>query len=131
MPLLRDDSRWPMVVDTSSGHLSDEDIRRYNATRAERLARRERHFQVMDGRSGVRITPRHREMITAFDIQNREAQQRYLAGVALVTSSPALRIFLMAFYRLTRSAYPRRACRSLDEAVAWGRNVLGGSFPTR
>jgi hypothetical protein len=76
MPLLRDDSRWPLVVDTSSGHLSDEDIRRYNAVRAERLARGERHFQVMDGRSGMRMTPRHRAMITAFVRRNREAQQR-------------------------------------------------------
>ena len=127
MSLLRDDSRWPMVVDTSSGHVADEDVRRYNDARAERLARTERHVQVMDGRSGMRMTPRHRRMITAFDRQNRDAQQRYLAGVALVTTSPALRIVLTAIYRLTRSVCPRKACRSLDEAAAWARCLLGDS----
>jgi|WetSurMetagenome_2_1015567.scaffolds.fasta_scaffold163363_2 hypothetical protein len=124
MPLLLDDSRWPLVVDTSSGQLSDEDIRRYNAARAERLARGERHFQVMDGRGGMRMAPRHREMIAAFDRQNREARQRYVAGVALVTASAALRLILTALYRLTRSVYPRRAFKTPDEAAAWGRDVL-------
>lgn len=127
MPLLRDDSRWPVVVDTCSGQLTDDDIRRYNAARAERLARGERHVQVMDGHSGERMTPRHRGMITAFDRQNREARQRYLAGVALVTTSSALRIVLTAIYGLTRSVCPRKACRSVDEAAAWGRGVLSDS----
>jgi hypothetical protein len=129
MSLLRDDSRWPMVVDTSTGHLADEDVRRYNDARAERLARAERHVQVMDGRSGRRMMPRHRRMIAAFDRQNRDAQQSYLAGVALVTTSPVLRIVLTAIYRLTPSVCPRKACRSLDEAAAWAQGVLGDSSP--
>jgi len=118
-----------MVVDTSSGQLTDEDIRRYNDARAERLARAERHVQVMDGRSGMRMTRRHRRMIAAFDRQNRDARQRYLAGVALVTASFPLRIVLTAIYRLTPSVCPRKACRSVDEAAAWARGLLGDSPP--
>ena len=131
MPLLRDDSGWPIVVDTSSEQLADEDVRRYNDARAERLARAERHVQVMDGRNGVRMTPRHRRMLAAFDRRNRDARKRYLAGVALVTASPALRIALTAVYRLTPSVCPRKACGSLDEATAWARGLLGDSHPRR
>ncbi len=43
MPLLQDDSQWPIIVDAITGEPSDEDIATYNARRAERLARAERH----------------------------------------------------------------------------------------
>ncbi len=127
MPLLRDDSRWPVVLDTSLGQLADEDLQRYNAARAERLARAERHVQVVDGRGGVRMTSRHRKMIDDFDEQNRDAQQRYLAGVAMVMTSPLLRGLLTAIYRLRPSVCPRRACRSLDEATSWAGRLLRDS----
>ena len=127
MSLLRDDSRWPVVVDAPRGQLTDNDLRHYNETRGERLARAERHVQVMDGRSGVRMSSRHRGMIVAFDRQNREAQRRYLAGVALVTTSPALRVLLTAIYRLTPSVCPRKAFKNLDEATFWARGLLGDS----
>jgi hypothetical protein len=122
--LIQDDSQWPVVVDAVIGELSDEDLRSYNARRAERLSRAERHVQVMDGRSGVRMSPRHRKMIAEFDTQNREAQRRHLAGVALVTESVVLRAVLRAIYRLTPSACPRKPCQSLDAARTWARSVL-------
>jgi hypothetical protein len=124
MPLLRDDSQWPVVVDTSLGQLADDDLRRYNEARAERLARAERHVQVMDGRGGVRMTPRHRKMIGDFDRRHRDAQRRYLAGVAMVTTSPLLLLLLTAIYRLTPAVYPRKACRSFDEAASWAGSLL-------
>lgn len=127
MPLLRDDSRWPVVVDTSLGQLVDEDLQRYNDVRAERLARAERHVQLMDGSGGARMTPRHRKMIGDFDRQNRDAQRRYLAGVAMVTASPMLRVLLTAIYQVTPSAYPRKAFRSLDEAASWAGSLLRDS----
>jgi broad specificity phosphatase PhoE len=124
VPLVQDDSRWPVVVDAVTGQPSDEDIRSYNARRAERLSRAERHVQVMDGRSGMRLSPRHRRMIAEFDARNREAQRRSLAGVALVTQSVALRALLRAIYRLTPSVRPRRPCGSLDQATTWARGLL-------
>jgi hypothetical protein len=126
MPLARDDSRWPLVLDAFSGQPTDEDIRSYNEGRAERLARAERHVQVMDGRRGTRMSPRHRQMIAAFDEANREAQRRYLAGVALVTASPTLRVILSFIYRTTPSVCPRKPCRSIEEADSWARVVLQG-----
>jgi hypothetical protein len=124
VPLLQDDSHWPVVIDAVIGEPSDEDIRRYNARRAERLARAERHVQLIDARSGMRMSPRHRKMIAEFDMQNREAQRRYLAGVALVVTSVVLRAVLRAIYRVTPSVCPRRPCRSLDEATSWARALL-------
>ena len=124
MPLVQDDSQWPVVVDAVIGELSDEDLRSYNARRAERLSRAERHVQVMDGSSGVRMSPRHRKMIAEFDTRNRDAQRRYLAGVALVTPSVVLRAVLRAIFQLTASACPRRPCKSLDAAKTWARSVL-------
>ena len=124
MPLLQDDSQWPIVVDAVVGEPGDEDIGSYNARRAERLARAERHVQVIDGRSGVRMLPRHRRMIAEFDARNREAQRRYLAGVALVASSGLLRAVLKVIYRVRPSVFPRRPCGSLDEAASWARALL-------
>jgi hypothetical protein len=124
MPLIRDDSQWPVVVDVIAGEPTDEDVRSYNARRAERLSRAERHVQVMDGRNGIRMSPRHRRMIAEFDAQNRDAQRRYLAGVALVTTSTVLRAVLSIIYRVTPSVWPRKPCRSLDEATSWARGVL-------
>ena len=124
MPLVQDDSQWPVVVDALIGEPSDEDLRSYNARRAERLSRAERHVQVMDGSSGVRMSPRHRTMIAEFDTQNRDAQRRYLAGVVLVTKSFVLRAALRAIYQLTPSACPRKPCKSLDAAKRWARSVL-------
>ena len=127
MPLPWDDSQWPLVVDTFSQHPTDEDIQDYNARRAERLARAERHVQVIDGRSGVRMSPRHRGMIAAFDDLNGESQRRYLAGVAVVTTSAVLRIVLRGIYRLTPSVCPRRPCGSLAEAASWAQCLLRDS----
>jgi broad specificity phosphatase PhoE len=124
VPLVQDDSQWPVVVDAMIGPPSDEDIRSYNARRAERLSRAERHVQVMDGRSGMRLSSRHRRMIAEFDAQNRGAQRRYLAGVALVTQSVALRALLRAIYRVTPSVCPRRPWGSLDQATSWARGLL-------
>jgi hypothetical protein len=126
VPLVQDDSQWPIVVDAVIGEPSDEDVRSYNARRAERLSRAERHVQVMDGRSGMRMSPVHRRMIAEFDTLNRDAQRRYLAGVALVTTSCVLRTVLRAIYRLTPSVCPRRPCNSLDDARSWARSVLQG-----
>jgi hypothetical protein len=83
MPLVGDDSLWPVVVETVSGKPTDEDIRGFNARRAERLSRAEQHVQVMDVCSGMRMSSRHRRMIAEFDTQHRKEQERYLAGVAL------------------------------------------------
>jgi broad specificity phosphatase PhoE len=124
MPLFRDDSRWPIVVDGPSAPLTDSDVQRYNEARAERLARAERHVQVMDGRNGVRISQNHRRAIATFDLENRDAQRRYLAGVALVARSAALRLLLTAIYRLTPSVCPRKACASLEEATSWAQSIL-------
>ena len=124
MPLLQDDSQWPIVVDTVIGEATNEDIAVYNAHRADRLARAERHVQVIDGRSGARMSTRHRRMIADFDAANCDAERRYLAGVALVASPAVLRTILRAVYRITPSVFPRRACRSLDEATSWARSLL-------
>ena len=124
MPLIQDDSHWPVVVDAMIGEPSDDDVRSYNARRAERLSRAERHVQVMDGRSGVRMSLRHRTMISEFDTQHRDAQRRYLAGVALVTTSIVLRAVLRAIYRVTPSVCPRQPCSSLDHAKSWARSML-------
>jgi broad specificity phosphatase PhoE len=124
MPLFQNDSQWPIVVDAIVGEPTDEDIGTYNARRAERLTRAERHVQVIDGRGGVRMSTRHRRMIADFDAKNREAQRRYLAGVALVASSAVLRVILQVIYRVTPSVFPRRPCRSLDEATSWARGLL-------
>jgi hypothetical protein len=124
MSLLRDDSAWPVVVDTCVAPLSDADVRRYNETRAERLARAERHVQVMDGRHGPRMSPGHRAMIAAFDAEHLHDRERYLAGVALVTTSLALRMLLAVIYRMTPSVCPRKPCGSLEEATAWARGLL-------
>ncbi len=110
--------------DAITGEPSDDDIGTYNARRAERLARAERHVQVIDGRRGARMSTRHRRMIAEFDAKNREAQRRYLAGVALVASSAILRAILKGIYRVTPSAFPRRPCQSLDEATSWARGLL-------
>jgi len=124
MPLVRDDSRWPVVVDTPSEPLSDDDLRAYNEGRGERLRRAEHHVQVMDGRNRIHMSPRHRRMIATFDLQNRDAQRRYLRGVAVVTTSAPLRILLTALYQLTPSVCPRKACRTLEAASAWARRRL-------
>jgi hypothetical protein len=124
MPLIGDDSLWPVVVETSSGEVTDDDIRGYNARRAERLSRGERHAQVMDGRNGMRLSRSHRRMIAEFDSQHRKEQRRYLAGIALVTTSARLRAILTAIYWLTPAVCPRRPCGSLDEATSWARVML-------
>lgn len=129
MTLSQDDSQWPIVVDTMIGAPTDDEIREYNARRAERLARAERHAQVIDGRAGVRMSPRHRLMIASFDEGNREAQRTYVAGVGLVVSPAALRVLLNAIYRVTSSAFPRRSCRSIEEATSWARDLLRNSPP--
>jgi broad specificity phosphatase PhoE len=129
MTLSQDDSQWPIVVDAVIGEPTDDEIRGYNARRAERLARAERHAQVIDGRAGVRMSTRHRRMMAEFDEQNREAQRRYVAGVALVVSSGVLRVLLRAIYQATPSAFPRKACRSIEEATSWARSLLESSPP--
>ena len=127
MSLSWDDSQWPLVVDVFSQQPTDDDIRDYNARRAERLARAERHAQLIDGRAGVRMSRRHRRIIAAFDAQNRKSQKRYLAGVALVTTSPVLRIVLQTIYRLTPSVCPRKPCESVAEANSWAQGLLRDS----
>jgi hypothetical protein len=122
--ILQDDSQWPIVIDTVVGELSDEDIRCYNVRRAERLSRAERHAQIIDGRARVRMSARHRKMIADFDAKNRDARQRHLAAVALVTESIGLRGVLAVIYRVTPSVCPRKPFGTPEQAQSWARGCL-------
>jgi hypothetical protein len=127
MPIAGNDSLWPVVLETTSGQLTDEDIQRYNERRAERLLRSEKHVQIMEAGQAMRMSSCHRKMIADFDAKHREEQRRYLAGIALVTTSVLLRAVLKAVYRLTPAVCPRRPCGSVEAATSWAHSLLGTS----
>jgi hypothetical protein len=124
LPIVGNDSLWPVVVETTSGQLTDEDVQRYNARRAQRLLRAEKHVQILEAVQAMRMSSRHRKTIADFDARHREEQRRYLAGVALVTSSALLRLVLAAIYRLTPAVCPRKPCGSVAEATSWAHGLL-------
>ena len=113
-----------MVVETTSGQLTDEDVQRYNARRAARLLRAEKHVQILEAVQAMRMSSCHRKMIADFDTKHREEQRRYLAGLALVTTSALLRAVLVAIYRLTPAICPRKPCGSVEEATSWAHSLL-------
>ena len=127
MPFVGNDSQWPVVVDEFSGIPTLEDVELYNVRRLERLACGEPHVQVVHSRSGVRMPDGCRELIADFDVTHREEQRRFVAGVALVVSSPVLRFMLALLYRLKPAVYPRKPCATIDEARRWACTVLTGT----
>jgi hypothetical protein len=124
MPLQQDDSAWPLVIDTSSGAATDDDIERYVAAHDRYLARRELYAAVLDARGADQMSAAHRRRVAQWLTEHREELRRYHVALAFVSSSALIRGVLTAIYWLHPPPYPYKMFASLDEAKTWAREMI-------
>lgn len=117
--LTTDESRWPIVVHTTIGIPSEEDVDAFMRRADAILARRARHAVVFDNSQAGRVPAYMRQKTFEWLGKNRGELERYCVGSALVVRSAALR-FLMATVMLVSShGVEQEAFASLDPALAW------------
>ncbi|MCA9608982.1 MAG: hypothetical protein KC619_25450 [Myxococcales bacterium] len=124
MTYVADDEAWPLCVDTMSGHATDAEVERYNARRAQRLAREGPHVQIVDARGAERMNADQRRRIADFNRDHRDAQAAWVAGVAFISDSTVIRGVLQAIYWLHPPPYPTAVFDELDAAMRWARARL-------
>ncbi len=119
MPYSANDDQWPVCVDRMSGQGTDADIRAYNEQRETRLAREQLHVQVIDATRGATLNGDLRRTIADFNAKNSAAQQRWVAGLALIGDSAIVRGILHAIYWVEPPPYPYAIFAERGEALAW------------
>ena len=117
------DKHWPAVVTTvPSGDIADEDMHQANRDFLEIIkARRAEYVTVTDLRSGGRVTPKQRAIITNFMADHDYILGRYCVGAAMIFDSAVMRGMLTAILWLRTPEYPTKVFATSEEAIEWGR----------
>jgi len=117
MPYAVDDSRWPLV--TARAIAYDPQTLEACYRKIEELLARKRPFVVLFDLRGATSSSERRRRLQEFGERYAVEIERYLAGVALVASSPIERGFITAGLWLRSPTYPMRVFSTAIEGEAW------------
>ncbi|MCC6875996.1 MAG: hypothetical protein IT378_16935 [Sandaracinaceae bacterium] len=115
---------WPIVVHTTVGIPSEQDVRAFVERADALLLRRERHVVVFDNSQAGRVPSYLRDASTEWLARNRDALERHCAGSALVLRSPALRFVMSTVLLVSSHAVIKEVFGTREEAMAWARRTL-------
>jgi hypothetical protein len=131
MPYRFDDSRWPVVICEMVGVSTDAEIDEFIRTVAQALSRRVPHYVIIDARRGESMSSKHRRQIADWVTRNQPELRAHRVGLALVAESALIRGALTAIYWLHAPPYPTKVFARIEEAEAWGHELLEQAAPAR
>jgi hypothetical protein len=115
-----DESQWPrVVVKWPAEVLSDEEFRRVVLQISELTARRQLYAVIHDARVAVRATPVQRSFAAEEQKRTAELSRKWLAGAAIVVSSPLTAGVVTAINWISPPPYPQKVFSSMAEAEKW------------
>lgn len=117
-------TRWPIVVHTTEGDLTDADVEAYIREADAVLARQERHVTVLDSTRMGKVSAYVRKRTVQWQRDHRRELAQYCAGTVFVISSPWLRFMAMTVLMVTNLPTPVRVCDTLEEGLAWAEERL-------
>lgn len=119
-----DESCWPIVVHTTIGIPSEQDVIAFMERADEILARGQRHAVIFDNSKGGKIPSYLRERSVAYVKRNKEALERLCIAKALVIRSAALRFLMTTLMLVTSHGVREEVFGTLDEAMEFCRREL-------
>lgn len=133
MPVHLDLSRFPIVIASLQGTVTDEELTKHLADVVARVLSRREAFVMINDATGLVGVPsaKTRRIIGEWTLRNDEDLVRYGRGAVLVTESPILRGMLTAIQWIAPSRVERIARGTLLEAENWARERLRDRIPRR
>lgn len=119
-----DESRFPLVVVSFRGVVSDEKFDAYLASMTRRLRRQERYATLIDATQAGQIPALQRKKQAEWQRDHTELLRAYTVGTAFVLGSPIIRGFLTAILWLQPLPSPHHVATTLDEAERWATEQL-------
>ncbi len=121
MPVLLDDSRFPLARFTWNEEPTVEDAAGFAADLGRLFARKTPLAIVHDMRGGKQPGIKAINAFADVAKANVENDRRYIAGFAFVVQSAVLRVGLKGFFALAPLAAPSFVTASMEEAETWAR----------
>src|SRR5512138_3237773 len=124
MPVLVDDTSWPLVAIKFPSSLNDEEMTVYIGELKRLRERREAYAFVIDTSGSALPTARQRKLQADSIAEGNPLARRYLRGIAFIVDSPIRRGILTAIFWLTKPDWRYQIFYDSGEAVTWARAVL-------
>ncbi|HEY8431225.1 MAG TPA: hypothetical protein VIL20_22755 [Sandaracinaceae bacterium] len=122
--IVTDESEWPIVVHSTIGIPSEQDVEDFVRRADAILARGERHAVVFDNTRGGSIPSYMRTRSVEWVERNKEALERLCVAKALVIRSAALRFLMTTLMLVTSHRIPEEVFSTREAAVEWARRQL-------
>jgi hypothetical protein len=119
-----DDSRYPLVVVTFLGGLTDEAFDEYLRQMSGLLTRRSKNVTLLDARDAESPSAKQRQKQAEWLKANREALKEYSLGTAFVISSAMVRGALTAILWMTPMPAAHAVVGTFDEGERWAYDQL-------
>jgi hypothetical protein len=114
-----DDSRWPLQVVRFVGSATLRQHEQIMEEMTVRLRRRERHLSLIDLSRGGIPTAEQRQRYVAWIQKNEALMSEVLLGMALVITSPAMRLAVSTVFHLKPLPVPYFIASWELDAAAW------------
>jgi hypothetical protein len=111
-----DDSRWPLVVCTSLGEQTDEELEAYLADCDALLRRRKPYGTIIDARRSIPVGPKRRKRVVEWLSRNDALLRAYLVASGMVMSTPLQRGGLRAILWMRPLPFPYCVETSMEAA---------------
>lgn len=122
--ILTDESEWPIVVHSTVGIPSEDDVDAFMRRADAILARGERHAVVFDNTRGGKIPSYLRTRSVEWVKRNKEPLERLCVAKALVIRSAALRFLMTTLMLVTSHGVREEVFASREQAIGWCQREL-------
>ncbi|MEP7126108.1 MAG: hypothetical protein ABJE95_34565 [Byssovorax sp.] len=119
-----DESRFPLLVVSFHGVVSDEKFDAYLATITRRLRRRDRYVTLVDATRAGHIPATQRKKQADWQRSHTELLRTHNLGTAFALSSPMIRGFLTAIFWMQALPSPHHVAATRAEAEGWALECL-------
>lgn len=127
-------SEGPLIIVTYYGAASNDQYAAYLeelTAITQRNQERKNMVVINDATRWIRSNAEQRRMQAEWIAKNTEVLGSRTAGVSFVISSAVVRGGLTAILWLSNMPCPYRVTATLDESLAWARELQGAAFPAK
>ena len=118
-------SRFPLIVSSTAGGVTDASLQRRFKVLAEVFRTRpEPYINIIDARTGPPLSAAHRRMLADFSKEHETHSRLYCRGVAFVFESAITRGVMTAIFWARPAKVPNKVFKDFEEACAWGMGLI-------
>ena len=125
-PLTVDTSGWPLVVLTTHGSPSEDELRQHLLEiETEVLSRHQDFVQIIDQREAESLNALQRSIIAEHQEHMKDTYTKHCRGEAYVTDEKMKGVMIAVFWQ-AKPTYPYRFFETFGDAEVWARRILNG-----